>query len=105
VSHPSQAGTAIITDETDGTECPAGTVCGLGTVGTVGTQQHLSEAEAFLLEALHAGVEVRPIGGEITVTGEVSSELKVRLDNLWPEIGALFVAVPAVPLPGRPLLA
>jgi hypothetical protein len=35
-------------------------------------------------------VEIRPIGGKVTVTGTVPPELQAHLDDLWPEIEALL---------------
>jgi len=49
-----------------------------------------SAAESLLADALHAGVQIRPVGGKVTVTGDASPELRARLDELWPEIEALF---------------
>jgi hypothetical protein len=49
-------------------------------------------AETILLDALHAGVEIRPIGGKVTITGTVPPELQARLDEYWDEILSLFAA-------------
>jgi hypothetical protein len=56
-------------------------------------------AVKLLLDALHAGVEIRPIGGKVIVTGPVQPELQARLDGLWPEIEALFAVNAPRPLP------
>jgi hypothetical protein len=51
-------------------------------------------AEAILLDAIHAGVEIRPIGGKVTITGTVLPELQARLDEYWDDIVSLFAASP-----------
>jgi hypothetical protein len=51
-------------------------------------------AEAILLDALHAGVEIRPTGGKVTITGTAPPELQARLDEYWDEILSLFAASP-----------
>jgi hypothetical protein len=60
----------------------------------------LSAAETLLLEALHAGVEIRPIGGKVTVTGVAPPELQARLAEYWDEILSLFSASLGVNRPG-----
>jgi len=53
---------------------------------------HLSAAESLLADAIRAGVEIRPIDGKVTVTGNAPPPLQARIEEHWPDILALFAA-------------
>jgi hypothetical protein len=80
--------------ETAGTSGTAGTAGTSGTAGRAPDSSRLSAAEDVVHEAFRAGIEIRPIGGKITVKtdGPISDSLKSRLDEYWPAIEALLAA-------------
>jgi hypothetical protein len=59
-----------------------------------GPRARLSAAEIFLIEALYAGVGIRPAGGALKVTGRLAPRLQAQLYELWPEILSLFEETP-----------
>lgn len=59
-----------------------------------GSRARLSAAENFLIEALYAGVRIRPAGGALKVTGRLAPRLQAQLYELWPEILSLFEETP-----------